>query len=123
MAKESECFFSQKLRLFMRKIVYILNSVELMDRLFDSKRVEGALFIDKSTGMITFKAYNRASRRRPKDRVIVELEHGWLRESSRRYKFFSSVKKELGAVQVAAAMKRELERATSAMYLDEIMED
>ena len=123
MAKESECFSSQKLRLFMRKIVYILNSVELMDRLFDSKRVEGALFIDKSTGMITFKAYNRASRRRPKDRVIVELEHGWLRESSRRYKFFSSVKKELGAVQVAAAMKRELERATSAMYLDEIMED
>lgn len=107
----------------MKQFVYILNSVELMDRLLDSKRVKGALYIDKSTGMITFKAYNCTSRRRPKDRVVLELENGWLRESPRRYKFFSSVKKELGAIRVAAAMKHELERATGAMYLDEIMED
>ena len=107
----------------MKKYVYLINAIELMEKLFDSKRVEGVLYKDQSTGMITFKAYNRQSRLRPKDRLVCELEHGWLRESPQRYKLFCSVKKTLGAVRVALAMKGDLERATSEMYLEEVIEN
>ena len=103
----------------MKKIVCIDNSIDMMDALLSSKRVEGVLFKDKGTGMLTFKAYNRLPRRRPKDRLVCELEHGWMKESPQRYKFFSSVKKSLGAVRVSSAMKDDLDRGSLEIYLDQ----
>jgi hypothetical protein len=108
----------------MKKFINIENAIELMEKLWNSKRVEGVLFIDKNTGKLTFKAYNRLpANRRPKDRLICELEHGWLRESPQRYKVFTSVKKSLGAVRVTQAMRRDLERVTSELYLEEVLSD
>jgi hypothetical protein len=106
----------------MKKLIFIEHAIELMDKLSDSKRVEGVLFRDQNTGVITFKAYNRLPRRRKKDRLVCQLEHGWVRESPERYKFFSSVKKSLGAVRVSMAMKRDLDRASSEIFIEEITE-
>ena len=52
-----------------KKYIYILNAVSVMAKLLKDKRIEGVLYIDQNTGKLTFKAYNRQSREREKDRL------------------------------------------------------
>ena len=106
----------------MKKYVFVLNAVELLSRLMNGKRVEGVLYVDENTGRLTFKAYNRQPRTRRRDRLICALENGWLKESAERIKFYNSVKKELGAVQVSEVMARELETAMNAMLREKMAE-
>ena len=84
------------------------------------KRVQGSLGVNEWTGELTFKAYNRQPRVREKDRVIMQLENGWLKESPRRYKFFNSVKKEMGVARVEHVMFRELRTAVNELEWLEI---
>ena len=62
---------------------YIQIEEEVLVRLVEGKYVEGSLHRDKWTGQITFRAYNRQSRKRKKDRLIRYLEHGWVKESTK----------------------------------------
>lgn len=101
---------------------YIDITLETMESLVDGKRVEGSLHRDRETGRILFKAYNRQSRRR-KDRVIRQLEHGWLKESSTRIKFYNSVKKELGYRLVSVAMHRDLQSAMGTLEVEELLDN
>ena len=100
---------------------YIDITKETMESLVDGKRVEGSLHRDRKSGSILFKAYNRQSRRR-KDRVIRLTEHGWLKESAKRYKFYNSVKKELGYRLVSVAMHRELKDAMSTLEVEDLLD-
>ena len=93
---------------------------EVMARLVEGKYVEGSIHRDPKTGTLTFKAYNRQSRRK-KDRMIRELEHGWLKESATRFKFYNSVKKELGYRQVSLAMHRDLQDAMNTLEVDDLL--
>ena len=106
----------------MKKFVFVLNAMELLSRLMNGKRVEGVLYMDENTGRLTFKAYNRQPRTRRRDRLICTLENGWLKERAERIKFYNSVKKELGAVQVSEVMARELETAMNAMLREKMAE-
>ena len=92
---------------------------EVVARLVKSNKcVQGSLSFDKETGKITFKAFSRNSRK--KDRTIMVLESGWLKESQTRMKFFSSVKKAAGAKCISRAMNRDLCISLDAMdkYLE-----
>ena len=102
----------------MKKLVLI--DEEVLVRLVEGKYVEGSLHRDQWTGVIIFKAWVRKCPKHPKDRVICQLENGWLKESAERIKFFNSVKKELGAVQVSEVMVRELETAMNAMLREKM---
>ena len=104
----------------MRK--YIEIPMEAMERLVVGKCVEGALHRDQFTGQLSFKAYNRQSRRH-RDRVIRQLEHGWLKESPTRIKFFNSVKKEMGFRLVNVAMTRELQSAMGTLEVEELLDN
>ena len=104
----------------MRKYVEI--PLEVMERLVEGKCVEGSLRRDEWTGRVTFRAYQRQSRGRH-ERVVCQLENGWLKESPRRYKFFNSVKKELGRRMVDVVMHRELNTAMQALEIEEILEN
>ena len=94
---------------------------EVLARLLTGKCIEGSLRRDQWTGVVTFKAFNRKPRG-SQDKVICQLENGWLKESPRRIKFYNSVKKELGAVQVSEVMARELETAMNAMLREKMAE-
>ena len=74
------------------------------------------------TGRLTFKAYNRQPRDRH-ERVICQLENGWLKESPQRYKFYTSAKKTLGRRLVDVVMHRELKQAMSVLEIEEIMDN
>ena len=95
---------------------------EILVGLAEGRYVEGSLHRDQWTGKIIFKAYNRQSRLRPKDRLICPQESGWLKESPTRIKFYSSVKKELGVAEVHNAMERDLDKAMSALFMEQLHE-
>ena len=106
----------------MRKYIWILNALELMTKLIAGKRVEGVLYMDEETGRLTFKAYNRQPRDRH-ERVVCQLENGWLKESPLRYKFYNSVRKDLGRRVVDVVMHRELKTAMQALEIEEILDN
>ena len=103
----------------MRKYVEI--PLEVLERLVEGKCVEGSLRRDEWTGKVTFKTYNRQPRLRH-DRVVCQLENGWLKESPQRYKFYNSVKKGLGRRMVDVVMHRELNTAMQALEIEEILD-
>ncbi len=102
----------------MRKYVEI--PFEVMERLAGGKCVEGSLRRDEWTGKVTFKAYQRQPRQRH-ERMVCLLENGWLKESPQRYKFYNSVRKDLGRRIVNVVMHRELNTAMQALEIEEIM--
>ena len=101
---------------------YIEINEEVLINLVLGKRVEGSLFEDKQSGKLTFKAYNRKSPKHPKDKIICQLENGWLKESAQRIKFFNSVRKDVGPVRVGNAMRRELTSAMGELYYQKLIE-
>ena len=103
----------------MRKYVEI--PMEAMDRLMGDKCVEGSLRRDKQTGRIIFRAYQRQPRDRH-ERVVCQLENGWLKESPQRYKFYNSVRKDLGRRLVDVVMHRELNAAMQVLEVEEILD-
>ena len=106
----------------MRKYISILNAIIVMAKLLEGKRVEGVLYIDQDTGKLTFKAYNRQPRDR-QERVVCQLENGWLKESPLCYKFYNSVKKSLGRRLVDVVMHRELNSAMQVLEVEEILDN
>ena len=103
----------------MRKYVEI--PMEAIDRLMSDKCVEGSLRRDKQTGRIIFRAYQRQPRDRH-ERVVCQLENGWLKESPQRYKFYNSVRKDLGRRLVDVVMHRELNAAMQVLEVEEILD-
>ena len=81
---------------------------EIVKNVKKGKCIDGSIRIDAETGQLTFRAYNRKKRHRQPDILICETETGWLKESAKRLKFFSSVKKSIGDGRVYKAMKQDL---------------
>ena len=99
----------------------IILTSEAMERLKSGKCVEGSLRMNTETGKLTFNAWKRRSPKHSEERVIRHLEHGWLKESAKRIKFFSSVKKELGRRMVDVTIHRELKTAMTTLEVEEIL--
>ena len=92
----------------MKKYIFVLNGVELLKKIAVDKRAEGVLFIDENTGCLTFKAYNRKSKKRWRDRIIRYLEHGWVKESAERIKIYESIPKVLGTAHINGILDRDI---------------
>ncbi len=99
----------------MRKKVFVMNAIELMNQLMNGKRVEGVLYVDQNTGKLTFKAYNRQQRVREKDRLVKKLPWGWVKESIERIKVFGSFPKDFGYVRVAGMLEDHTRDAMEAL--------
>ena len=101
---------------------YIVIEEEALARLINGERIEGSLHRDEWTGVITFTAWKRKGPKKYKDKVIIQLENGWLKESPKRIKFFNSVNKDLDVVAIDHAMKRELKTAMRALLGEQLVE-
>ena len=101
----------------MKKFIEL--SEDAIVRLQSGKCVRGSLHCNGQTGKIVFMAYR--TKPRSEERIIRQLEHGWLKESTRRIKFFSSVKKELGSRLVNVTIHRELKTAMTTLEMEEIL--
>lgn len=75
----------------MKKFIFIVNAIELVKKLARGKRIEGVLYVDSDTSVLTFKAYNRQRDKRPKDVMVRKTPYGWVKQSMLRIKRFTSV--------------------------------
>ena len=101
---------------------YIAIDEEVLVRLVEGKRVEGSLYRDKFTGIITFNAYKRKSRNGANDRLVKKLPWGWVKESVQRIKVYGSFPKDLGAAAVMGLMDDHHRDAKNAMIERELIE-
>ena len=101
-------------------------SQEVLAAIMNGKCVEGRLRQQLSSlgthQVIGFAPYNRKPRG-SQDKVICQLENGWLKESPRCIKFYNSVKKELGRRMVDVVMHRDLKSAMEVMEIQEILDN
>jgi len=107
----------------MKKFIFILDVLNIMAGLKMGKRIEGVLYMDKNTGKLTFKAYNRQPRIWQKDKLLCHLEHGWVKESVERIKVFESLPKRIGAARMIAALERETVVAANEIEERELFEE
>ena len=107
----------------MKKYIYVLDAIKLLAMLVDGKRIEGVLYLDEF-GKPTFKPYFRkAPKHRRKDELIHQLENGWVKESSEKYKVFVSVYKKLGLARILNIIDRETKEAKTALFDKELIEN
>ena len=107
----------------MKKFIFVMNAIELLKQLLNGKRVEGVLYIDPETGMLTFKAYNRTRPKHCKDRLIRMLEHGWVKESAERIKVYESIPKVMGTARTMGILDREIKTVKEALIVKEVMDN
>ena len=119
MAKFRHNLHSQ-IRQVMKKFIFVLNAIELMNQLMNGKHVEGALYMDQNTGKLTFKAYNRQSRVREKDRLLKKLPWGWVKESMKRVKVYGSFPKEYSTPQIMGLLDSHTKDAKNALIEREL---
>ena len=108
--------FSDAHKRFKTMIKKIEISEETLKSLKKGKCVEGSIHIEKESGKIVFKAWNRKSPKSSKDRVICYHANGWLKESENNLKFFASVSKRVGAVCACQTMDDELQYVTKELF-------
>ena len=119
MAKFRHNLHSQ-IRQVMKKFIFVLNAIELMNQLMNGKHVEGALYMDQNTGKLTFKAYNRQSRVREKDRLLKKLPWGWVKESMKRVKVYGSFPKNYSTAQIMGLLDEHTKDAKNALIEREL---
>ena len=106
----------------MKKYVFVLDAIEVLEKMLNGRHVEGALFIDQDTGKITFRPYHRLSRERRRDELLKKTPWGWLKGSAERYKRFSSIPKDLSLVDQLTILNEENELAKQALVDQHIIE-
>ena len=113
-------FCSQNNSKKMKKFIDIKDAVAVMAKLVNSKRVEGVLYVDENTGSLTFKAYNRQSRVRERDRLVRKLPWGWVKESQERIKVHASLPKEVGTADMLWLLDENTRDAKNALIEREL---
>ena len=106
----------------MKKYVFVLNAIEVLERLLNGRHVEGALFIDQDTGKLTFRAYHRLCRERRKDDLLKKTPWGWLKGSLRRYKRYSSIPNDLSLEEQLTMFDEENELIKQALIDQHIID-
>lgn len=104
----------------MRKYIFILNVLDMISGLKKGKRFEGVLYIDKNTGLLTFKPYNRKAPKNAKDVLVAKLPWGWVKESAMRLKRHTSMPKELTFAEKLAILDQENKLAKEALMKQEM---
>ena len=101
----------------------IKNEKEVFETMLMGVKVPGRLWLEKTKDgslVIVFQRYNRKAR--PKEKIICQLEHGWLKESPKLIKFYNAVNKKLDLATIDNVMKRELRNAMRALLGDQLVE-
>ena len=65
----------------MKKYVFVLDAIEVLEKMLNGRHVEGTLFIDKDTGRLTFRPYHRLSREHKKVELLKKTPWGWVEEN------------------------------------------
>ena len=104
----------------MKKYIFILNAIELLNKLVDGKRIQGVLYIDENTGRLTFKANKPQTQHCAKDWLLKKLPWGSVRESQKRIKVYGSFPKDMGTATVMGMLEEHNRDAKNALIEQEL---
>lgn len=99
----------------MKKYIFIVNALELLEQLLTGKRIEGVLYLDQETRSLSFKAYNRNKDKRPKDVMLCKTPYGWVKRSMKRVKRFTSLPIDMFTFEKLQTLDQENRLAKRAM--------
>ena len=103
----------------MKKYIFVINAIELIEKLMNGKRVEGVLYMDEDTGKLTFKAYNRQAKKTT-EWLVKKLPWGRVTETAERLKVKGSFPKDLGTAKVMALLEEHTRDAKNALIEREL---
>lgn len=88
----------------MKKFIYVLDVLAIFARLLKGERVEGVLYLDKDTHVLTFKAWNRKAPKHGRRRKLSDLDCGWLGETDRHIIRYERFPKSVGVSRIMTLM-------------------
>ncbi len=91
----------------MKKYIFVIDYLRIIVLLLSGKSVEGRLYIDKQTHVLTFKAWERKAPKNPPHRKICELDGGWLGESDLHIVRHEKFPKSLGLMSILRLIRRD----------------
>ena len=98
-------------------------SEEAYIRLMSGKSVPGQMKKALATGVITFDDWkHKTKKQRAKDKLVHQLEMGWVKESPEKYKVFMSIYKKLGLPRILSIIDREMKEAKTSLFDKELIE-
>ena len=106
----------------MKKYVFVLDAIEVLEKMLNGRHVEGTLFIDKDTGRLTFRPYHRLSREHKMVELLKKTPWGWVKESVARIKVFGSFPKDVGTAQVMGLLEDNTRDAKNALIDRELID-
>ena len=104
----------------MRKYIFIQNVLDILSGAKKGKRFEGVLYMDKNTGLLTFKPYFRKTPKNAKDVLVAKLPWGWVKESAKRTKRHTSMPKDMTFAEKLAILDKENKLAKEALMKQEL---
>ena len=93
----------------------IIIEEEILKSIDKGKYVEGSIRKDGASGKLVFRAYARMRDmpgRKP-DKLLCNLPNGWLKESAKRLRFYTSQKKDITPTLICFGMQSDLSMAKS----------
>ena len=106
----------------MKKFIFIVNAIELIVRLLAGESIEGKLYIDKDTHVLTFKAWNRTAPKHAKYRKTGDTDYGAIWKSDRHLLWREKYPLSMGLDRILTAMEADKNQAQKTVVTDYIIE-
>ena len=106
----------------MKKFIFVVNAIELIARLLAGESIEGKLYIDKDTHVLTFKAWNRKAPKYTKYRKTGDTDYGGLWKSDRHLLWREKYPLSMGLDRILTAMEADKNQAQKTVVTDYIIE-
>ena len=106
----------------MKKFIFIVNAIELVARLLAGESIEGKLYIDKDTQVLTFKAWNRTAPKNTKYRKTGDTDYGSIWKSGRHLLWREKYPLSMGMDRILKAMEADKNQAQKNVVTDYIIE-
>jgi hypothetical protein len=105
----------------MKKFIFIVNAIELIARLLAGESIEGKLYIDKETHVLTFKAWNRTAPKYTKYRKTGDTDYGSLWKSDKHLLWREKYPLSMGTDRILTAMEADKNHAQKNVVTDYII--
>ncbi len=107
----------------MKKFIFVVNAIELVARLLAGESIEGKLYIDKDTHVLTFKAWNRTAPKNSKYRKTGDTDYGSLWKSGKHLLWREKLPLSMGLDRILTAMEADKNQAQQSVVDDYINEN
>ena len=105
----------------MRKIVWMINAVDVVKTIKTGKKLQGVIAWDDKLGMITIKANNPPGVKVNKSSLLCRMDFGRVTETGQFYNVIEHFPKVLGLDRIKKAFDRDAKDAKAAIVTNEMI--